>query len=154
MAENKASFWAGPLTKTYLNVFALVVAAFLVAGVSFNSGSNSGRKREARSAAFREYHAKRRSAVDLGKAVSLAVRIACRKHISREEFEEVLGPLRPVDPIKHPEAQPDDTHVYFHPESQRTFYLRFTQDGLMGCHSSHGTADIKIPLPEILKKQI
>jgi hypothetical protein len=148
MREKKPSFWTGPMTKTHLKVFALVVAAFLVASVAYNSG----RKREARSAAFREYHAKFRSTMDLGKAVSLAVGIACLKHISREEFEEMLGPLQPVDPIKHPEAKPDDTHVYFHAESQCTFYLCFTQEGLMRCHSTHSPDDIKIPLPDILKK--
>lgn len=149
MTQNKPSFWTAPLTKTHLKVFALVVAGFLIASLSFNSG----RKREARSAAFREYHAKRQAARDLGKAVNLAVKIAWRKHISQEEFEQMLGRLQPTDPIKHPEARADDTHVYFHPESQRTFYLRFTQEGLMGHHSSHSTAEIKIPLPDILKKQ-
>ena len=86
-----------------------------------------------------------------GHAVRKSVKLASLKHISQEEFEQCIGPVEPADRTKYSEARPADTHVYYHPESQRVFYLRFTEDGLMGHHSSHGPDNIKVPLAEIVR---
>jgi len=150
MNDDHSSILTRPLRKSHLGVLLLVLLAVLVSFASFRLGV----KKEARSAAFREYHAKVRACHALGRIVNQTIKVAWRKHVSKEEFVEYIGPVEPVDESKHPEAGADDTHVYFHPESRRLFYLRFTEEGLMGHSSRYGPADIKIPLPAILQKEM
>ncbi len=48
------------------------------------------------------------------------------------------------DPSKHPGAKEGDTHVYFHPKSQRAFYLRFTDEGLTAYHCTRAPDDVRL----------
>ena len=49
-----------------------------------------------------------------------------------------FGRIEAIDPSTRPEAKEGHTHVYFHPESQRTLYLGFTDDGLTAYRSADG----------------
>ena len=146
MTNSSSNHLAAALTKRHVKTFLLFAAAIGIAIISFHSGRTS----EARSKAFRERHAQVQACMELGNAVNCSVKLARHNHISPEEFGKWIGLVEPVDQMKHSEAKPADTHIYYHPKSQRAFYLRFTEEGLMGYHSSHGPDDIKIPLPEIL----
>ena len=60
---------------------------------------------EMRSAATGERHAKVGACMELGGAMNKGVQIACRSHVWKEEFEEMVGRLAPVDAGRHAEAR-------------------------------------------------
>ncbi|NQT82117.1 hypothetical protein HQ563_03785 [bacterium] len=107
-----------------------------------------GSKRSRRTAT----HLTREQCIIFGLMIAMAaVAVAPREPIPGLYRRHLLGRrarLGGVHPSKHPQAKEGDTHVYFHPESQRTFYLRFTDEGLTGYHSTHGPDDVRIPAAE------
>ena len=148
MMDNCSDHPAAASTRRHFKIFLLFAAGIGIAIISFNLS----RRHEARSEAFRARHRQSQARMELGHAVNASVKLAFQKHISQEEFVEWIGSIEPIDRTKHSEARPTDTHIYYHPQSQRAFYLRFTEDGLMGHHSSYGPDDINIPLPETVRE--
>jgi len=131
-------------------VIAVVIAADIAVAVwSYGLGESKADRWAGR----RERHAKVIHRLRLAREVSRAVKVAVTKRVSKEEFEELFGRIEPIDPSKHPEAQERDTHVCFHSESQRTFYLCLTDGGLIGYHSTDGPDDVGIPVPAVAGRQ-
>ena len=117
-------------TTKYFKIFLLFAAVIGIAFVSFNFGRWHGVK----SLASHVIRTQVQARMVWAHAVRKSVKLASLKHISQEEFEQCIGPVKPADRTKHSEARPTDTHIYYHPPSQYMFYLRFTEDGLMGHH--------------------
>ena len=93
-----------------------------------------------RHARFRERDHKRKAVYALGREVRDRMGLARQAQMSIEDFQEEFGPLSVLKDMPDPKSE--DTHSFYHEQSQRTFYLRFEDGQLMGYGSNHGTARI------------
>ena len=97
-------------------------------------------KNEERHARFRERDQRSKAAYELGREVSDRIRMSWKANITIDEFQKDFGPLSDLEGVTDPKYA-NKTHLFFHKESQRKFFLRFEDGLLMGCQS-HGSSDI------------
>ena len=98
-------------------------------------------KNEERLARFRERDQRQKAAYELGREVSDRIHMSWKANITIDEFQKDFGPLSDLEGVTDPKYA-NKTHLFFHEESQRTFFLRFEDGLLMGCQSNHGSSDI------------
>ena len=111
----------------HLKTIGYLVAVVLICLVSFQAG----KRKEKCLATNREQYAEKHTRKLLAQEALKTVKLAWRLHISQEQFSEYLGELEPLDRSKYPRAD-KHTHLYIHPGSEHSFFLRFTEEGLMG----------------------
>jgi len=109
----------------------LAVAAVLVVSqaVAYKAMQNHGRL-----ARYQQRDSEIRAAREFSYEINERVMLAARRNISMAEFRETVWPVAELHTETPDLAQM--THTFYHNPSQRTFYLRFEDDRLMG-HTSH-----------------
>lgn len=95
-----------------------------------------------RSERFRERDQKIKAAFELGREVSKRMSTSFKPNVTLDEFQKDFGPVSKLEDLTDPKYA-EKTHLFFHEKSQRKFYLRFDDNGLLvGSVSNHGSDDI------------
>jgi len=121
-------------------IVGVILGTVLMVIILFATAYKAG-KNEERLARFHERDQKQEAAYRLGREVSDRISMLCKVGITIDEFQRDFGPLRDLGGGTDPEHA-DKTHLFFHKESQRTFFLCFEDDLLTGSQSHHGSGDI------------
>lgn len=124
--------------KKFMHTILITLSILAVVGLaSYKTFLNQHRQTR-----YRERKQLLDSSMALGQEVARSIRLASGLHgISVEEFKEKFGKITP-DTNRSSEETVLSTYTYYHPESQRTFHLRFQKGRLTGCSSNHGYDDI------------
>ena len=106
-----------------------------------------------RFARMQEHKQKLDFCVALGEELERSVIIAFQQGMSVEDFKKKFGELTPEE-TEDDNKSIGQKYSYYHPQSQRTYNLRFEDGALRGIGSSHGYDDIEtsviIDSPEYL----
>lgn len=116
----------------------VVILCVLVSGMKV-------RQNEIRRLRFHERDIRTDAAVELGKEVERRIGFAITTGMSKANFQKHFGELNLTDG-KDLSAPERERYTYTSPSSQRVFYLTFENDVLKGCHSSHSSGDVKVPI--------
>lgn len=90
---------------------------------------------------FREHKQLLDFAMAMGQEVKRSISIAWQQGMPIEDFTKIFGEVIPE--INKSSGKPAEIgYIYYHPQSQRSFNLRFEDGTLQGYSSSHGYDDI------------
>ena len=118
------------IISTLLIIFSVLIASYK---------THLNRERYAR---FQEHKQKLDLCVALGEEVSRSITIAFQQGMQIDNFKKKFGELIPVE-SENDNKSMEQKYTYYHPQSQRTFNLRFKDGALRGINSRYGYDNIK-----------